>query len=166
MKQNRHSLMAKGIMVLLSLLILVFAITHAWFSPPVVDVTASGIQAGVQSPSITFDISVGFSNSQTGYQYYCTEFAKSVDLRDMRIGEVPYDLLKNYSPKDMTGNGASLYVPSLVTNNYRRAINTNTTMGFAVLDFKSNFNISKIFSLVFLLNSSIAVWIFQKENMF
>ncbi|MBQ9680424.1 MAG: hypothetical protein IJV48_07075 [Ruminococcus sp.] len=34
MKQNRHSLMAKGIMVLLSLLIIVFIITFAWFTPP------------------------------------------------------------------------------------------------------------------------------------
>ena len=45
MRTTRHSLMAKGILVLLSLLIMIFVFTYSWYAPENKPIVASGITA-------------------------------------------------------------------------------------------------------------------------
>lgn len=131
MKTTRHSLMAKGIMVLLSLLVLAFALTYTWFLDPVKPVTASGLSMYVENPSTDFDYAVGFSNSQTGGAYKHTNFtnAENEDLNleallpsDESDTSKTVNLLYDYNPTDLTGDGATLIRPAMNYGNW--SINT------------------------------------------
>ena len=133
MKTTRHSLMAKGIMVLLSLLVLIFAFTYSWFSDPPEIVSASGIQVNTHA-GVGFDMAIGFSTAETGYNYTVSEFGKSATLTNLKVvsedgAEHFYNLLANYSPKDVTGNGRDLYIPDMDDNPATgvRTIKTDTT---------------------------------------
>lgn len=129
MKTTRHSLMAKGIMVLLSLLVLIFAFTYSWLtvnSPPVY---ASTITASTQR-GVDFEVAVGFSTKETQDEYVVSEFGSDLDFEHLTVIEDneshDYSLLYDFSPKDVTGNGRKLYIPILQNNSEtgRKEINT------------------------------------------
>jgi hypothetical protein len=134
MKTTRHSLMAKGILVLLSLLILIFVFTYSWFVDPDTPVEASGLSMSVRNPSTDFEYSIGFLNSQTGYQYKHTAFTNVVN-NDLNLEALlPHDesdstktinLLYDYTPTDLTGDGVTLVRPAMKYGNW--SINTATS---------------------------------------
>lgn len=130
-KQNRHSLMAKGIMVLLAILVLIFIITFAWFRnvPPPVD--AQGVSMKTKSGS-DFEYAIGFKTSQTFGEYLVTDFTNSDnsewDIEDLNVpgktqadGTTPisYNLLYDYQPIDLTGNGYTLIRPAMDYGNWK-----------------------------------------------
>ena len=131
MKVTRHSLLAKGIMVLLSLLVLIFAFTYSWFVDVNAPVTATGFSVAIDSPNKEFEYAIGFSTSQTGGQYKHTKFTDVVDA-DLNLEELytsddtneehPINLLYDYTPTDLTGNGVTLIRPSMNYGNW--SINT------------------------------------------
>ena len=125
MKTNRHSLMAKGIMVLLSLLILIFIITFAWFTPPEERNDAHGISMKTKAGS-DFEYAIGFKTSQTFGEYLVTDFTNSEnsewDIEKLKVpgkteadGTTPikYNLLYDYQPIDITGDGYTLIRPAM-----------------------------------------------------
>lgn len=136
MKQNRHSMMAKGIMVLLSLLILVFIFTFAWFIGKDAPAHANGLSVSTSS-SVDFDVAIGFSTPDTGGSYYVTDFASAeafdfenltipmtVTLGDNTIINNPisketggFNLLQSFKPIDLTGDGIKIYRPSMMPKN-------------------------------------------------
>ena len=128
MKTNRHSLLAKGILVLLSLLIMVFVFTYTWFLPPDVPVSATGMSVTTRDATTDFDYAIGFSNSQTGGAYKYTEFTNAVnadlDLEALYADGDTHDdahkvnLLYDYNPTDLTGNGSTLIRPAMSYGNW------------------------------------------------
>ena len=125
MKTTRHSLMAKGIMVLLALLVLVFAFTYSWYVERP-KVTASGISAEALM-SGDFEYAVGFSNSQTGGSYKHTEFTNesnnNLNLEELYASDdpqhtKPINILYDYTPIDVTGNGVRLIRPAMNYGNW------------------------------------------------
>ena len=140
-KQNRHSLMAKGIMVLLALLVLIFIITFAWFSLPQEENDAHGISVKTKSGS-DFEYAIGFQTSQTGGEYLVTDFtnlqAQELDIENLHVpGKYvqdesgnstdtlrSYNLLYDYNPIDITGDGVTLVRPNMEYGNWK--INTGT----------------------------------------
>ena len=102
MMTTRHSLMAKGIMVLLSLLVLIFAFTYSWFSEK-----RSLVSAGAGSD---------FKDNTSPI------LLRSIPVTREGV-EKTYDLLYDFNPKDVTGNGSSLFIPVL-TGNSSRTIST------------------------------------------
>jgi hypothetical protein len=140
MKTTRHSLMAKGILVLLSLLILIFVFTYSWFIPPDYPATATGLTL-TTSADMDFEYAIGFANSQTGNSYYVSEFKDgTIDLsavkavQDPTSGTISYvqvggqdfafDVLHDYNPIDITGDGYTLIRPAMTYGNWN--INTAT----------------------------------------
>ena len=132
MKTTRHSILAKGILVLLSLLVLIFAFTYTWFVPGDIPATASGLSITVNNPSTDFEYAIGFSNSQTGGLYKHTAFTNTVDT-DLDLEQLyeesdavsklqPYNLLLDYNPIDITGDGVNLVRPAMKYGNW--TINT------------------------------------------
>lgn len=135
-KQNRHSLMAKGIMVLLALLVLVFIFTMAWFISQDHPAIANGLSVSTKS-SVDFDVAIGFSSPDTGGNYYVTDFAsaETFDFEDLTIPVTVnignnttitnpisetiehFNLLSSFKPIDLTGNGVRLYRPSMMPKN-------------------------------------------------
>lgn len=132
MKTTRHSLLAKGLMVLLSLLVLIFAFTYTWFTDPDEPVTAAGLSLSVKNSSTDFEYAVGFSTSQTGNVYKHTAFTNTVNqnlnLEELYPDGEPHDndhkvnLLYDYTPTDLTGNGVTLVRPAMNYGNW--SINT------------------------------------------
>lgn len=127
MKTTRHSLMAKGILVLLSLLIMVFVFSYSWYMDPDTPVEASGLSMSVRNPSTDFDYSIGFSTSQTGGAYKHTAFTNVVnadlDLEELYASddtnrEHPINLLYDYNPTDLTGDGVTLVRPAMKYGNW------------------------------------------------
>ena len=127
MKTTRHSLMAKGIIVLLSLLVLVFAFSYSWFAPPNRPVNASGLTLAAES-SGDFEYAIGFYNSQTLNTYKYTNFTNestALNLENLQASDgVYYNLLHDYVPIDVTGDGATLIRPSMLYGN--SSINTES----------------------------------------
>lgn len=148
MKTTRHSLMAKGIMVLLSLLVLIFAFTYSWFAPPDIPATASGISATVEN-SGDFEYAIGFKTSQTFGEYKITRFTNestALHFDNLKVYDGTdsnndgnddggyfhyYNLLYDYTPIDVTGDGATLIRPSMSYGNSQ--INT-TVNDYSVAD--------------------------------
>lgn len=130
MKTTRHSLLAKGLMVLLSLLILIFAFTYSWFTVPEEINTASGISAKTLTGS-DFEYAIGFNTSQTFGEYLVTDFTSdSMQNLDVEHLNVPgknfdYNLLYDYSPIDITGDGVNLIRPSMEYGNWEINKGTN-----------------------------------------
>lgn len=128
MKTTRHSLMAKGILVLLSLLVLIYVFTFSWYvERPKVSV--SGISGGVESTG-DFEYAVGFHTSQTFDEYVITTWTNessalqfdSLNARKATDQDVPanystYNLLYDYTPIDVTGDGATLIRPAMSYGN-------------------------------------------------
>lgn len=143
-KQTRHSLMAKGIMVLLSLLVLVFVFTLAWFLSQDHPATANGLSVKTESGA-EVDVAIGFSTPATGSDYLVSKFTSSSSADDAKINfekiVVPrtitlgsttitnpiasdktsdtYNLLEDFLPVDLTGSGADLYRPEMEAKNVR-----------------------------------------------
>ncbi|MEE3492254.1 hypothetical protein [Ruminococcus sp.] len=138
-KQNRHSLMAKGIMVLLSLLVLVFIFTMAWFLSQDHPATANGLSLKTESGA-EVDVAVGFSTPATGSDYMVSgftddnnptiNFERIVVPRSISLGNTTinnsiaagkqfdtYNLLEDFVPIDLTGNGVELYRPEMESKN-------------------------------------------------
>lgn len=131
-KQNRHSLTAKGIMVLLSLLVLLFAFTYSWFSPPDKLVDATGVGASVKANG-DFEYAVGFYNSGTAGDYKVTMFSNqssTLNLTNLQAKGASdssyssYNLLHDYKPIDVTGDGVNLIRPAMSYGN--SSINTSS----------------------------------------
>lgn len=136
MKTTRHSLMAKGIMVLLTLLILVFILTYAWFTPPEELNEAHGISVKTKTGS-DFEYAIGFQTSQTGGEYLVTDFTnigtQELDIENLHVPNKfeddgvtlrSYNLIYDYSPIDITGDGVNLIRPNMEYGNW--SINTGT----------------------------------------
>lgn len=125
MKQTRHSLMAKGIIVLLSLLVLVFAFTFGWFTVANPDASATGVTLSTKGTA-DFDYAIGFVCANTNYRYLHTDFtnqsAGELNLKSLRVGSDTYDLLYDYKPIDVTGNGVKLIRPAMNYGNW--SVNT------------------------------------------
>ncbi|MBR1533045.1 MAG: hypothetical protein IJ639_01655 [Ruminococcus sp.] len=136
MKTNRHSLMAKGIMVLLSLLIIVFIITYSWFTIAQPDSEAHGISVKTKSGS-DFEYAIGFKTSQTFGEYLVTDFTnreeQELDIEHLNVDGkyqedgttlINYNLMYDYTPIDVTGDGYTLIRPAMDYGNWK--INTGT----------------------------------------
>ena len=124
MKTTRHSLMAKGIIVLLSLLVLVFAYSYSWYMTTSDTVSASGISGKIEATG-DFEYAVGFSTSQTGGAYKHTAFTNTengnINLEALHPSDAPsttVNLLYDYNPTDLTGNGVTLVRPAMNYGNW------------------------------------------------
>ena len=123
---HRRSLIIKGIMVLLSLFVLAFALSYSWFTDKP-KVEASGITASVESSGNDFEYAIGFATSQTGGDYKHTAFTNDVNA-DLNLEELytsedtyeeyPINLLYDYNPIDLTGNGVTLVRPAMNYGNW------------------------------------------------
>ncbi|MBQ3264956.1 MAG: hypothetical protein IJH07_04175 [Ruminococcus sp.] len=129
MKITRHSLMAKGILVLLSLLIIIFVFTFSWFTPPIEDNYASGVSMKTKAGS-DFEYAIGFQTSQTGGRYLVTDFTsmgeEEWDIEHLEVDgyENTFNLIYDYNPIDITGDGVTLIRPNMEYGNWK--INTGT----------------------------------------
>ena len=125
MKRTRHSLMAKGIIVLLSLLILIFVFTFGWFTEVQPRADASGVSFAVKGTA-DFEYAIGFSTSSHGNQYMHTAFTNqqtgTLNLKSLTVDGETYDLLYDYEPIDVTGNGVRLIRPAMTYGNW--SVNT------------------------------------------
>lgn len=133
-KQNRHSLMAKGIMVLLSLLVLIFIFTFAWFLDPHTPAVASGLRFRT-STEVNYDIAIGFESPYTSGHYVVTDFmsAGSINFEDITVPRTVQvgdntviqnefygehiNLFEDFNAVDLTGDGVKLYRPEMRANN-------------------------------------------------
>ena len=130
MKTTRHSLMAKGILVLLSLLILVFVFTYSWYLPPDYPATASGMNL-TTSADVDFDIAIGFYSPEEGYRYIVSDWITNGAVDFTRIPKTvagvkkEYNLLNQdfYKPIDLTSNGVTFVRPAMLSKN--RGIDTS-----------------------------------------
>lgn len=135
MKTNRHSLMAKGILVLLSLLVLIFAFTFSWFTIAEPDSQANGLIIKAHS-SADFEYAIGFKTEQTYNNYYHTAFTNQTDgelnlkelyavdengnrIQDAEHHDMQFDLLYDYTPIDVTGDGVTLVRPAMDYGNWK-----------------------------------------------
>ncbi len=128
-KQNT-SLMIKAIMLLLALIIMIFAASIAWFIPPDKPVDATGISVNTSAAKY-FDMAVGFQSSKNGYQYTMSQYSKNLSLRDVITADGEhFDVLADFSPVDITGDGVTLVRPSMQLKNkdIDRTSNTFTTV--------------------------------------
>ena len=179
MKTTRHSLMAKGLLVLLSLLIIIFVFTFSWFTLPVEDNYATGVSVKTKAGS-DFEYAIGFQTSQTGGEYLVTDFT-SLSMQDLDIehlhvsgqyeedGVTPrnYNLIYDYNPIDITGDGVNLVRPNMEYGNWK--INTGTD-DYSVAEANTqyiSFDIivrSKSISMLSLGPQSYAVGDCEKDN--
>lgn len=135
-KSLRRGLVTKGILVLLSLIILFFVISYAWFYDKTNEASASGISVKTTAGN-NYEVAIGFKNSQTGGAYKVSSFTdySNVDLLLDQLhvdgDNTVYNLFKDYTPIDVTGNGSTLIRPAMVymnsdvdttSNNYSIAI--------------------------------------------
>lgn len=123
MKTTSHSLMAKGILVLLSLLIMVFIFTYSWFMDPDTPVEASGLSVSVYCPNTDFEYAVGFAPVGVSYQYtnFTNDSSFVLDLEHLTsaVNDQTYNLLRDYNPIDLTGDGVTLIRPALEYGNWK-----------------------------------------------
>lgn len=116
-KKQSTSLIIKAIMLLLALIIMIIVASLAWFTVTPDPVDATGVSAK-SSSSKYFDMAVGFESSVNGYQYTMSQYAKNFSLRDVITPDgVHYDVLHDFSPIDLTGDGVTLVRPSMQLKN-------------------------------------------------
>lgn len=116
MRKSNTSLIIRGIMLLLALIIMVFVGTQAWFSETRPYVDATGLSAQAKG-SAEVDIAVGFKTSVNGYQYTISNYDKDLNLRKVMVGTTEYDAMHDFSPLDVTGDGVTLIRPTMQTKN-------------------------------------------------
>lgn len=113
MKRKSHPLITKGILILLSLILLIFISSYAWFTRTDTPVTASGLSVKTSS-GCNFDLAIGFLNSKTGGEYKVSDFftdqSSDLDLTNVRVGGSTYNLLADYKPIDLTGTGGKYLI--------------------------------------------------------
>ena len=129
-KKQNTSLIIKAVMLLLALIVMVIVASLAWFKITPDPVDATGVSAK-SSSSKYFDMAVGFESSINGYQYTMSQYAKSFSLRDVITPDGEhYDVLHDFSPIDITGDGVTLVRPSMLLKNtdIDRSNNTYTTV--------------------------------------
>lgn len=130
MKTTRHSLMAKGILVLLSLLVLIFAFTFSWFTIVEPEATAYGLNIRAHGAS-DFEYAIGFKLESTHNNYVHTDFtnaqASTLNLKALTVSGYsdPLDLLYDFEPIDITGDGVTLIRPSMDYGNWKINEGTN-----------------------------------------
>ncbi len=111
------SLIIKAIMLLLALIVMVFVASLAWFTDASQPNTATGVSVN-SSSSKYFDMAVGFESSVNGYKYTMSKYDKNLSLRDIITADgVHYDVLHDFSPIDITGDGVTLVRPSMQLKN-------------------------------------------------
>lgn len=120
MKRKSHPLITKGILILLSLILLIFISSYAWFSNVMVPVQAEGLSAKTAKGS-DFEVAVGFYSSETG-EYLTTEFTKdAINLAHLTVGTgadaKEYSIYDNWSPKDLSSDGYKIIRPGLKNSN-------------------------------------------------
>ncbi len=123
-KRKNSSLIIKGIMLLLALIIMVFVASLAWFTTTAPPVDATGVQAKARGVA-EFEMAVGFKTSQNGYKYMVSDYEKTLNFRDLKCGEVRMDALHDFSPLDVTGDGVTLIRPTLTNKNSQIDRNSN-----------------------------------------
>ncbi len=116
-RKRNSSLIIKAIMLLLALIIMIFVASLAWFSDTSNPVHATGVSAKTTT-SKYFDMAVGFESSVNGFNYTMSQYSKNFNLRDVvtASGE-HYDVLNDFSPVDITGDGVTLVRPSMQLKN-------------------------------------------------
>lgn len=128
--RQQRSLIIKGIMLLLAFIVMIFAATLAWFAPPDLPAVANGISVSTTTGKY-FDMAVGFQSSKNGYQYTMSQYTKNLNLRDViTANDEHYDVLHDFSPVDITGDGVTFVRPSMQLKNkdIDRTSNTFTTV--------------------------------------
>lgn len=179
MKTTRHSLMAKGILVLLSLLVLIFAFTYTWYTIAQPDSNASGLTANTRSGS-DFEYAIGFQTSQTFGEYLVTDFtslsAQKLDIEHLHVDgynqegtntPIDFNLMYDYMPIDITGDGYTLIRPAMEYGNWK--INSGTN-DYSIAEANTqyiSFDLilrSKTISTVCLGPSSFAIGACETEN--
>lgn len=118
MKRKSHPLITKGILILLSLILLIFISSYAWFTDTSKPITASGISAK-SSASSDFEVAVGFSTHKgTDDTYLVSEFTKNeFNFNNLKVGTKIYSLFDDWTPLDLTGDGYTIVRPGLTGNN-------------------------------------------------
>ncbi len=115
-RQNT-SLMIKAIMLLLAFIVMIFVASLAWFTETATPVDATGVSLSTSS-SKYFDMAVGFESSVNGYKYTMSQYSKNMNLRDIITNDgTHYDVLHDFSPIDITGDGVTLVRPSMQLKN-------------------------------------------------
>ncbi len=129
MKRQNTSLIMKAIILLLALIIMVFAGSVAWFTQnPLVNADGLSLQA---TGSKYFDMAVGFQSIKNNYNYTMSQYTKNLNLRDVIAADGEhYDVLADFSPVDITGDGVTLVRPSMTDKNkdIDRTSNTYSTV--------------------------------------
>ena len=116
-KKRQSSLIIKAIMLLLALIIMIFVASLAWFAPPDRPVTAEGLSVNTTAGK-EFEVAIGFKTSATGYQYIMSPFSKEIRLEDVVTDDgTHYNVLSNFTPIDVTGDGVTLVRPSMKAKN-------------------------------------------------
>ena len=117
-KKQNTSLIIKAVMLLLALIVMVFVASLAWFAPPDRPVDAEGLSVSTQA-SKEFDIAIGFKNSATDYQYVMTGYDNDFNLKSVTTndGKAGINVLQDFSPIDVTGDGATLVRPTMQSKN-------------------------------------------------
>ena len=116
-KRKNVSLMMKAIMLLLALIVMIFAATLAWFAPPDLSSHATGVSVATTTGKY-FDMAVGFQSSANGYQYTMSQYTKNLNLSDIITADGEhFDVLHDFSPVDITGDGVTLVRPSMQVKN-------------------------------------------------
>lgn len=116
-KKRQSSLIIKAIMLLLALIIMIFVASLAWFAPPDRPVTAEGLSVNATAGK-EFEVAIGFKTSANGYQYTISPFSKEIRLEDVVTADgTHYNVLGDFSPIDVTGDGVTLVRPSMKAKN-------------------------------------------------
>lgn len=116
-KEKSRSYLIKAILLLLSLIVMIFVASFAWFKITPDPAIATGVSAK-SSSSKYFDMAVGFESSVNGYQYTMSQYAKNFSLRDVITTDGEhFDVLHDFSPIDLTGDGVTLVRPSMLLKN-------------------------------------------------
>lgn len=123
-KRLKRSLFTKGLLVILSLVILIFISSYAWFVNADPNAGASGVSVKAGG-SAEFEYAVGFYNSDTGQVYKVSDWMTS-DINTLNLESIPvtesgktdnYSILKDYQPIDITGDGSTLIKPAMMYMN-------------------------------------------------
>ncbi len=120
MKKNNAKFAIKMSMLLLSLVVMVFVGSLAWFNNDNTSI-ADGISVQSQSGKPEFKIAIGFNTTETNGRYLVSDFSRHFSLKDIAIEEngviKNYNIFKSFKPVDLTGDGVSLYRPTLKNMN-------------------------------------------------
>ena len=134
MKTTRHSLMAKGILVLLSLLILIFVFTYSWYMSADTPASAQGmalttdadaaieIALGFRTPVTENYVVTDFSASGAGIDFTHLNIPSTVTFSNNSVYRNPVsmegvNLIADFKPIDLTGTGTTLVRPAMLSKN-------------------------------------------------